>query len=193
MTSTARTDRHGQRWRAAGWTAAALLLLTPWVAMRFTDEVAWTAGDFAFMAILLLAVGLPLEFTARRTRNPAYRAAVGAALAGAFVLVWINAAVGIIGSEHNDANLLYLGVLAVGLGGALIARFRPPGMARAMTAMALAQVFVGVAALIAGWGGAETGPLELLGLTGCFAAVWLASAWLFRKAAGGDTRERSEG
>ncbi len=51
----------------------------------------------------------------------AYRFAVGVALAAAFLLVWMNLAVGLIGSEDNPANLMYFGVLAVGFIGAIIA------------------------------------------------------------------------
>jgi len=57
-------------------------------------------------------------------------------------------------------------------------------MARASVATALAQVLVAVIALIAGLG--STGPIwprDILALTGFFAALWLISAWLFRKAA----------
>ena len=47
---------------------------------------------------------------------------------------------------------MYGGVLAVGIVGAIIARFQPDGMARALVATALAQMVVAVIALIAGWG-----------------------------------------
>jgi hypothetical protein len=79
---------------------------------------------------------------------------------------------------------MFGGVLAVGTIGAVIARFQPHGMARALFATALAQAFVAVTALIAGLG--STGPIwprDILILTGFFAALWLTSAWLFRKAA----------
>jgi hypothetical protein len=46
---------------------------------------------------------------------------------------------GIIGQDGDPANMMYFGVLAVGITGAVIARFRPAGMARALIAMALAQ------------------------------------------------------
>jgi len=42
--------------------------------------------------------------------------------------------------------LMYIGVLAVGIIGALIARFQPHGMARALFATALAQMLVAVIA-----------------------------------------------
>ena len=50
--------------------------------------------------------------------NTAYRWAVGVALAAAFILFWVNGAVGIIGADGDDANSMYYGVLAViaGLG-----------------------------------------------------------------------------
>jgi hypothetical protein len=78
---------------------------------------------------------------------------------------------------------MYGGVLALGILGAIIARFRPHGMARALIATALAQVWVAVVALIAGLGSTASGPLEILTMNGFFAALWLMSAWLFRKAA----------
>ena len=61
----------------------------------------------------------------------AYRLAVGVALAAAFILVWLSLGVGIIGADGDPANMVYFGVLAVGIIGAIIARFQPHGMARA--------------------------------------------------------------
>ncbi len=117
-----------------------------------------------------------------KTRNP-YRSAVGVALATALILLWVNGAVGVIGSENNDANLMYLGVLAVGIIGAVIARFEPRGMALALFATALAQALVTLIALIARLGYPASGPLEILGLNGFFIVLWIGSAWLFRSAA----------
>jgi hypothetical protein len=177
--------RRGSRRRIAAWAAAALLLLLPLVAMQFTDEVVWGVADFAFAGALLVGTGVTFELGARKTGNSAYRAAVGVALAAAFILIWVNGAVGVIGSEDNDANLMYGGVLAIGVIGALVARFKPHGMARALCATALAQALVAVIALIAGLGSPWSGPGEILFLNGFFVALWLTSAWLFRKAARG--------
>lgn len=178
--------RRGNRWRMAAWSAAALLLLLPLIAMQFTDEVVWGVGDFATFGALLLAVGLPYELAVRKTGDSAYRAAVGVALVAAFLLVWINLAVGIIGDEGNPANLMYVVVLAIGVIGAVIARFRPREMSRALFATALAQASAAMVALIAGWGAPENGPLELVGLNGFFVALFAGSALLFRKAARGN-------
>lgn len=170
--------RRGSRWRIAAWAAAAFILLLPLLAMQITDEVVWDLADFAVAGALLVGAGLTYELAARKTGNIAYRAAIGVAIAAALILVWVNLAVGLIGTEDDPANLMYGGVLAVGIIGAIIARFRPHGMARALLATALAQALVAVIALIAGLGFTFI-------LTGFFVALWLISAWLFLKAARG--------
>jgi GNAT superfamily N-acetyltransferase len=167
--------RRGSRWRIAAWGTAALMLLLPLFAMQVTDEVDWGVADFAIFGAMLAGAGGTFELAVRMTGDNAYRAAVGVALAAAFILVWMNLAVGIIGTEENPANLMYGGVLAVGIIGAVIARFQPHGMARALVATALAQALVAVIAVIAGLG-------YTFILTGFFVALWLLSAWLFRKA-----------
>lgn len=178
-----RRGRSGIPWRIVGWGAAALVLLHPLVAMRFTDDVNWDAADFVLLGALLGGGGLVLELALRRSGDAAYRTAAGVALAAAVFLVWINGAVGVIGSEREDANTLYGGVLAVGLLGAIVARFRPAGMARAMVATALAQASVPPIAAALWPDVTAVRSAEVLALTGLFAATWLLSAWLFRKAA----------
>jgi hypothetical protein len=179
---------HGSRWRIVIWGTAAFLLLLPLIAMQFTNEMNWDETDFiVFGAMLFGACGV-YELAARMTPNFAYRAAVGVAVVAAFILIWMNLAVGIIGSEDNPANLMYGGVLAVAITGAFIVRFRPHGMARVLVATAFAQALVGIIALVEGLGSTgENWPRAIVVLTSFFAALWLVSAWLFRKAA----RERT--
>jgi hypothetical protein len=181
------TENGGGRWRVwrvAPWVIAALILLLPLIATQFTDEVTWDETDFTVMGAMLFGACGTYELAARMTGNIAYRAAVGVAVVAAFILVWMNLAVGIIGSEDNPANLMYGGVLAVAILGALMVRFEPGGMARALAATAIAQALVGVIALIAGLGSTGANwPRVIVVLTGFFAALWLLSAWLFRKAA----------
>ena len=176
--------RRGSRRRIAVWGTAAFLLLLPLVAMQFTNEVNWDETDFIVFGAMLAAACGTYELAAKMTGNTAYRAAVGVAVAAAFLLIWINLAVGIIGSEDHPANLMYGGVLAVGIIGAVIVRFQPHGMVRALVGMALAQALVAVIALIFGWGsGGANWPQVIVVLNGFFAALWLGSAWLFRRAA----------
>ena len=149
--------------------------------MQFTDEVVWGLADFAVAGALLFGAGLMYELIARKMDNIAYRIAVGIAVATALFLIWMNLAVGIIGTEDNPANLMYGGVVIVGIIGSLIARFRPHGMSRVLFATALAQMLVGVIALIAGMGGTLIPDLF-------FAALWLGSALFFRRASAIDTK-----
>jgi len=79
--------------------------------------------------------------------------------------------------------LMYFGVLAVGIIGAIIARFRPHAMARALFATALAQALVVVIVLIFGLGSPWSGPGEILALNGFFVSLFVGSALLFRYAA----------
>ena len=173
-------------WRVAGWSAVAIILVTPLVAMQFTDEVDWSPFDFVAAGLLLGGTGACIELVVRRSTSMAYRAAAGLALAAALALIWVYGAVGIIGDENEDANLMFAGVLAIALLGALIARFRPLGMARAMVGTAAAQALVGVTALLAGWGSTGPGhPWDIAILTAGFVALWAGSAGLFLRAAGG--------
>ena len=114
----------------------------------------------------------------------ARRIAVGSALATALVLLWVIGAVGLIGVEGDPYDRVYGGVIGVGIIGAVIARFRPRGMARAMVAAALAQALVAVIALIIGKQYSPVSSVvEILGLNGFFVVLWLVSARLFIRAA----------
>lgn len=180
-------DSGGRRrsaWRIAPWITAALALLLPLAAMQVTDKVAWSGGDFALLGAMLFGARGAYELGARRTGNAAYRAALATALATALGLIWITLAVGIIGPEGDPANLMYFGVLALGLLGAFMVRFRPGGMARVLGVTAIAQAATGIIALIAGLGSSGANwPGVVVVLTGVFVLLWLASAWLFRRAA----------
>lgn len=113
----------------------------------------------------------------------AYRSAVAVAAGAASMLLWLSLGVGIIGRDGDRANAMYLGVLAVGIAGAFIARFRPYGLARASLAMAVAQAVVAAIALFAGLGRPWSGPLEIVGLNAFFVMLFAGAAWLFRRAA----------
>lgn len=123
--------------------------------------------------------GAPMQ---KSTTNSTYRSAVGMTLLTAGLLFWINGAVGIIGADGNPANLLYGGVLAIGILGALLARLEPLRMARVLLVTALAQVAVPVIALGAGFGNAAVRSWDVLFLTAFFVVLWIGSALLFRKA-----------
>jgi hypothetical protein len=167
--------------------ATGLILLIPLVAMQFTREVNWTGSDFVIMGVLVFGAGLAFVLIARKWDNATYRLAVGVAVAAGLLLVWANLAVGLVGSEHNPANLLYGAVLAVALMGAFVARFRPLGMSFAMFGASLTYVVVTAIALFV-WKptGAAAEPqapmVNVLIGNGVFAALWVVSGLLFRRA-----------
>lgn len=166
----------GNRLRVAIWGLAAGLLLLPLVAMQFTDEVVWTGFDFLVWGVMLLVACGAYELVARMSPSRDYRLGAGVAIVTGFLVVWVNAAVGMIGDD-NPYNLLFLVAIAVGAAMALIAWFRPAGMARALYATAAVHGAVALVALVAGW--------DLRGsvLALCFVLPYLFSAGLFRLAA----------
>lgn len=163
------------------WGAAGLLLLFPLIAMQFTQEVQWTPSDFAVVGVLLGLVCGVFEVSLRAARSHLFMVAAGVAAATAFLMTWVNLAVGIVGSENNFANLMFLGVVAIAMIGAALARLASLGMARAMAATAFAQAVTSAIAFASGEGYAAA-------LILVFVAMWLASAQLFRKAAQQEAR-----
>lgn len=162
------------------------LLMIPLVAMQFTGEVNWSPFDFIVMGTLLFGTGLAYVLISRVSDSTAYRAAVAVSAVTGLLLIWVNLAVGIIGSENNPANQLYFGVILVGLVGAFLARFRPRGMARALFVTAGIQLLVPVLALII-WRPAMDDPPGMIGvfmLSAFFAVLFAIAGLLFHRSAG---------
>lgn len=175
-------DWESSGWRRAVWGAAAALLSLPLIAMQFTRAVDWSPADFAVMGALLFSACGAFELAARTTTDRAHRGGAAVALLAAFLMIWVHLAVGIVGGTGDPANLPFAGVLATALIGAAIARFAAHGMARAMAATALAQMLAGAVAL-AGFTAAGAETRAVLALSVVMTLLWLASAWLFRRAA----------
>jgi hypothetical protein len=163
--------------RFLAWGVVVFLFLLPGAAMLFTEEVRWTLTDFMFWGLLLAGVGIAGEFVIRKSTDRAYRLAAAITLATKFLMVWLAAAVGIL----DGADWMLAVILALGTLGSALVRFQAGAMAWILAATAVAQVAAGAAALAAG--ATRTPPLEVLGLTAFFGVLWLASAWLFRRAA----------
>jgi len=170
--------------RVSLWSVAAALLLIPAVAMRFTAEVNWTVLDFAFAGIMVALVGAAAEFFVRRANGRSYMAGAALMIFATVFLVWVNVAVGIIGSEQNGANLLYAGVVATVVGGVIVSRARPAGLVRTSVAAAALQALIGLAAITAGWGAdGPIWPRDVIGVTAILVTIWLGAAALFARAA----------
>lgn len=149
--------------------------------------MSWDLADFIVFGAMVAGVGVPFAVVMRKSGSSAYRIAAGVALAATFLLLWVNGAVGIIGNESNDANMMFPGVIVIGVIGAFIARFQASGMSRALYATAIAQAIVAVVALVGGLGStAPAWPQDVLLLSGFFTVLWIISGRLFRKAAAGN-------
>lgn len=177
MAANMENGGRGNRWRVAIWGTAAALLALPWIAMRLeAPGVDWSGGDFLIMGIMLAGACGLYEAATRMSGNLFYRAGAAVAVLTGFLTVWSNLAVGIIGNENDALNLMFFGVVAIALFGALAVRLRAPALAKVMAAAGVAQLlatFVGWT--MAGW---EPGvPISL-----CFAAPWLLAGELFRRA-----------
>lgn len=172
----------GSPWTLAIWAGAACLLTAPLIAMRYTPEVAWTLSDFVTMGAILFTACAAFELAVRAQGGLAYRAASGLAILTAFLIVWISLAVGIIGDD-DPVNLLFGVVLLIALVGGGMMRFQAAGMAAIMVAAAIAQAAMIVPAV---WRGSVEGVV----LTGLFTLAWLASAWLYGKAAQAEETSR---
>ena len=173
----------GSRWTWIIWGGAACMLLLPFIAMRFTSEVNWSAADFLIMGMMLAVVCGIVELVVRLSGSWAYRLGTFAAIGSAFLVAWANLAVGIVGSPGNPANQLFFAALLLGLVGAVIARFRARGMAVAMSAAAAA---LGIAFVIAVSGPSDEPNVSHwieLAATAIITSPLLVSAWLFGLAA----------
>jgi hypothetical protein len=78
--------------------SVAFILLIPFVAMQFTNEVNWDLFDFVVAGALLMGTGLTIELAIRTIRNKNYQIALIAAILFLLFLVWAELAVGIFGS-----------------------------------------------------------------------------------------------
>lgn len=159
-----------------------LILLTALISHLFTDEMNWGVFDFIQVGAILFGAGLAYEALASRVSVTPYRVAAGLAVTGTVLLIWITLAVGIIGSDDNPANAMFLGVLIVEVIGVFLARFRPQGLARALFATAFAQALVAAIAVIARMQSPESGMVEILALNAFFVTLFVASAILFQRA-----------
>ncbi len=160
------------------------ILLIPLIAMQFTNEVVWTLSDFIFAGILIFGTGLAYKLVTTKTGELVYRIAIGFALFTGLFLIWVNGAVGIVGSEENPVNQLYFIVIFVGIIGAFLSRFQSRGLSRTMFAMAGTQAMIAAIAIIGGFYQSPPGTVfHIIGVNGFFITLFIVAAFLFRYAA----------
>ena len=75
-----------------------ILLLIPFFAMQFTNEVNWDISDFLLMGILLFCSIFLTQFTLRIATQTKHKIAIVIILTLIFMLIWAELAVGIFGT-----------------------------------------------------------------------------------------------
>ena len=125
------------------------------------------------------------------TPTNSYRLGLTLAAGTLLMLVFAAAALGIIG-DGGRPDRMYLAVLLVCIGGAVIVRLRARGMAWVLAATAVVPVVLAVIALATGMQdepGASV--VDIVGVNAMFAVLFGASAWLFDRAAGAQELTRA--
>ena len=74
----------------------ASILLAPLIAMQFSTEVQWTAGDFIIAAILLSSFALLIEFLIRKKQQCQCRTVLILLAILTLLLLWGEMAVGLL-------------------------------------------------------------------------------------------------
>jgi len=121
---------------------ALCLLMVPLVASQVVEGWNWPAGTFVFVYVLFFGTGMAYALIARKMGSWAYKGGVGVALVAGFALGWSNMVH--VADSENPANLVYFGVLVVGVVGAWLARLEARGLARTLFAMAATLALIAV-------------------------------------------------
>jgi hypothetical protein len=144
----------------------------------------WTLEDYIVVGVLAIIAALVLTLATRKSLSLSYRAGAVIAVFSAMAVFVSAGAVGIIGGEDNVANLLYLGALALGIVGAIVARLQARGLALSMTLVGVAHVLIGAGALLLDIGrDGNAYPYDVIIATAVFGGAFFVSAWLFNRAA----------
>jgi len=77
------------------------ILLVPFLAMQFSDEVNWSFGDFLIAGILLMVTAGILNYSRQNIKNTNLKTFMLVMTIAVFVLVWMELAVGIIGTPFG--------------------------------------------------------------------------------------------
>lgn len=75
-----------------------ILLLIPFVAMQFTNDVNWSLMDFMIAGILLFGTSLVIELVLRKVKSTKHRLLISGIILLLLFLLWAELAVGIFGS-----------------------------------------------------------------------------------------------
>lgn len=159
-----------------------VLLLVPITGQLTVEGWNWTWHDFlTAWAVFSFATWFFRFLVTRPWTNLPYKAGAGLAIVTGFVIAWITLAVQIIG-EDNLGNVFYLLTILGGFIGVGVSRFRPAGLAWVAFAMSAALLLIPVVAVLNWPADFSPGYPKVQLLSAGFAAMFLASGLLFRRA-----------
>jgi ABC-type cobalt transport system substrate-binding protein len=75
-----------------------LIVMIPFIAMQFSNEVNWSSSDFIIAECLLLGTGLILELIIRKVNKKRTRIMLIIVILTILLLIWLELAVGIFGT-----------------------------------------------------------------------------------------------
>lgn len=84
-------------------SVAAIMLLIPYIVMKFTGEAKWSEFDFIVAGVLLFGTGLVCEVVLRLVTNFRYRLMICAGILVGLFLVWAELAVGLLGTRFGGS------------------------------------------------------------------------------------------
>lgn len=80
------------------YSAVAVILSIPLIAMQFTTEVNWTASDFLIMGALLFTTAFAVDLVLKKVKTFKSRLILIFGILALLILIWAELAVGIFGS-----------------------------------------------------------------------------------------------
>ena len=93
------TDQDIRKNKVAAYALAVIaVLLVPFIAMQFTEEVDWGFADFVIIALLLFSAAFIYEFISSRIQSINKKLIVAGLVVVAVALIWAELGVGIFGS-----------------------------------------------------------------------------------------------
>jgi len=158
------------------------LLLVALLGNTFVEGWNWQPRGFVLLWFVVAVAALIYKLIATRpAAPPAQRLAAGLAAPAGFVIFWMSIGPKIIG-EENPGNLLYLLTILLGLIGVGVSRFRPARLALVAFGMAAALLSIPAVAFLLWPDNFQPGFLRIQLKSSVFAAVFIASGLLFRRA-----------
>lgn len=166
------------------WAIITTLIIIIILTKQFISKIEWNE-TIAYILIILTIGAIYELWQLLKIHNRTYRIALSVGIFGAFLILRVNGAVGIIGSEDNPANLMYWVVLLIMLIGSLISRFKEHWMSLTFFSAAIVQILIPIFALFiwpatVSWG--EAGIMGVFIFNSVFAGIFIISALFFQHA-----------